>query len=91
MAATYTLYGHYASQPARAVLWALNSHHQLFKFVELDPSRGQTRTPEFLKINPAGGVPTLVETSPKGDTFVLSESAAILSYLAEKHQWKVRH
>lgn len=85
---SYTVYGHYVSQPSRAVLWALSSHNIPFKFEELDPTRGQTRTPEFLKINPGGFVPVLVEAGP-GGSFTLSESAAILTYLAEKHQWKV--
>lgn len=38
----------------------------------------QTKEPEYLKLNPTGAVPTLVD----GD-FVLSQSAAILDYLAE--------
>ena len=85
---SYTVYGHYASQPSRAVMWAMFNHNIPFKFVELDPTRGHTRTPEFLKMNPAGGVPVLIESGSSGD-FVLSESAAILTYLGEKHQWKV--
>ena len=40
----------------------------------------QTKEPPYLKLNPAGAVPTLVD----GD-FVLTQSAAILEYLAELH------
>ncbi len=43
-------------------------------------TREQTKEPDYLKINPTGAVPTLVD----GD-FVLTQSAAILDYLAEKH------
>ncbi|MGB6007815.1 glutathione S-transferase family protein [Castellaniella sp.] len=43
-------------------------------------TREQTKEPAYLKLNPAGAVPTLVD----GD-FVLTQSAAILDYLAELH------
>lgn len=39
-----------------------------------------TKSPEFLKLNPNGAVPLLVD----GD-FVLSQNGAILSYLAERY------
>jgi glutathione S-transferase len=42
--------------------------------------RGEGRSPEYLAINPSGKIPTLVDGE-----FVLSESNAILQYLAEAH------
>jgi len=45
----------------------------------LDFSRGEHKRPEYLKLNPNGAVPTLVD----GD-FVLTESRAIMQYLAAK-------
>lgn len=41
-------------------------------------TREQTKEPAYLKLNPAGAVPTLVD----GD-FILTQSAAILDYLAD--------
>jgi len=61
---------------ARLIL-ALTS--QPYDYVEKDITKGETRTPEFLAINPNGRVPTLV----LDDGTVLAESNAILVYLAE--------
>ncbi|MDF3625891.1 glutathione S-transferase family protein [Brytella acorum] len=46
--------------------------------------KGEQKTPEFLRLNPNGKVPVLVDTPENGDPFILTESAAILVYLAEK-------
>lgn len=48
--------------------------------IEVDFRVGDTRTPEFLKLNPNGKVPVLVD----GD-IVIWESRAINAYLATKH------
>ena len=56
--------------------------HQLgidFRLVDIDSGSGETRTPEFLALNPNGRVPLLV--LPDGRR--LSESNAMLVYLAE--------
>ena len=45
----------------------------------LDLARGEQRSPEYLALNPNGAIPTLVD----GD-FVLTESRAIMQYLAAK-------
>jgi glutathione S-transferase len=50
-----------------------------FERIELDIVQGATRTPEFLKINPNGRIPTVV----LDDGRVLAESNAILWYFAE--------
>jgi glutathione S-transferase len=48
-----------------------------YEIVEVDILNGESRTPEFLKINPNGRTPVLDD-----DGFVLAESNAILAYLA---------
>lgn len=75
-----TLYTTALSANGRKVL-AVSHHLGLQPRIEpVDVYRGEGRTPEYLAINPLGKIPTLVE----GD-LVLSESNAILLYLAEAH------
>jgi glutathione S-transferase len=50
-----------------------------FERIDYDIDRGETRTPEFLRLNPNGRIPVL-EFS---DGRILAESNAILAYLAE--------
>lgn len=47
------------------------------EMIEVDIIRGESRTPEFLKLNPNGRTPVLDD-----DGFILAESNAILAYLA---------
>ena len=60
----------------RLVLKALGMPYQL---VQLNILAGETRTPEFLAINPNGKIPVLV-VQGRGP---ISESHAIIAYLAE--------
>jgi glutathione S-transferase len=54
-----------------------------FEAITVDLLAGEHRSPAFLKINPAGRLPVLVD----GD-MVLTESVAIVLYLAEKYRDK---
>lgn len=75
----YQLYGFIgsASLAPRMVLEELKLPYQ---FVRLDAEKGEHRTPEYLKLNPNGRVPTLVD----GD-LVLYEAAAICLHLCDQH------
>lgn len=72
----------YGLGPTRSlrVLWALNELDADFEFISINLMKGEHLTPEFLQLNPAARVPVLVD----GDT-VVTESAAIVLYLAEKY------
>lgn len=73
------LYGFGPTRSLRA-LWALRELKVDFEFIEVNMARGEHLKPEFLALNPAGKLPVLVD----GD-FVLTESVAIVLYLAEKY------
>lgn len=72
------LYGQPPSRALRA-LWLLNELGVDYELVPMDPGGEESRSPEFRALNPTGKVPVLVD----GD-MVLTESAAIQLYLAEK-------
>lgn len=52
---------------------------------KVDLMAGQQSQPEYLQINPTGRIPAIVDhDAEEGEALVLSQSAAILLYLAEK-------
>lgn len=65
-----------------AVHAVLNELNVPFTAHRASNSEGQTKTPEFLAINPLGWVPVLI--TPNGVT--MSEGAAILTYLGDAHK-----
>ena len=72
----------YGFPPTRSirVLWTLRELGVEFEVINVNLAAGEHRRPEFLALNPAGKLPVLVD----GD-FVLTESVAIVLYLAEKY------
>jgi glutathione S-transferase len=72
----------YEFAPGRSirVRWTLQELGVPFESVPVNLMSGDNRSPEFLNLNPAGKIPVLVD----GDT-VLTESVAIVLYLAEKY------
>ena len=75
----------YEFAPTRSirVRWTLQELGVAFESIPVNLVAGEHRRPAFLKINPAGKVPVLVD----GD-LVLTESVAIVLYLAEKYAEK---
>jgi len=76
------LYGFGPTRSLRA-LWALKELDVDFEFVPVNLPAGEQKHPDFLRLNPAGKVPVLVD----GD-IIIPESAAIVLYLADKYREK---
>jgi glutathione S-transferase len=72
----------YGTPPTRAlrVIWLLNELGLDYEMIPVDLLQGENRKDNFLAINPSAKVPVLVDGS-----LVVTESAAIQLYLAEKH------
>ena len=73
-----TLY-HAAPSRSSIVRWMLEEVGEPYDIQHVSLSKGETRTPDYLAINPMGKVPALRH----GDV-VLTETAAICTYLADE-------
>jgi glutathione S-transferase len=60
--------------------WMLEELGIPYELVYIDLKKGEQKNPDFLNINPMGGVPALQDGSVK-----IFESAAIVAYLADKY------
>lgn len=74
------IYGRPNSQHTQKVLWACAELRLEFRFVHTGRVSKGELDPQYLRLNPNGLVPTLVE-----DGFVLWESNTILRYLASRY------
>lgn len=72
------VYGYPRSRSLR-VLWALEELGAAYRYHQVDLLKGEGHSREYLKLNPFGKVPTLVDGE-----LVMSESAAICTYLGDK-------
>ncbi|WP_339671209.1 glutathione S-transferase family protein [Dasania marina] len=72
-----TVYGAPHSRSMR-ITWMLEELQLAYEFVPIDFGKGEHRSESFLALNSAGKVPVI-----KLDDFVMTESAAIVSHLAE--------
>ena len=78
MAAVFTVYGMSDSGNCYKVRLALEQLAAPYRWIEVDSTKGETRSAAFLAKNPNGKVPTL----ELADGTCLAESNAILNYLA---------
>jgi len=72
------IYGKRQSRAARC-LWVLEEMELPYTQIPVDTQSGETKTPEYLAMNPAGKVPIIDD-----DGFVLRESVAINAYLVTR-------
>lgn len=72
------LYGYPQTRSAR-VAWALEEANAEYEYDLINLQAGDHKKPAFLAINPFGKIPTLADNGK-----VISESAAICTYIAEK-------
>ena len=73
------IYGDSISGNCLKVKWTANRLSLDYDWIETDIKKGESRTPEFLALNPAGQVPVVI----LDDGRPLAQSNAIISYLAE--------
>ena len=73
-----TIYGCPKTRSVRAV-WAMEESGAAYDYVKIDLAKGEGRQPWYRRVNPGGKVPALAD----GD-FVLTESAAICTYIGDK-------
>ena len=62
------------------VSWVLEELGLDWQYERLDFSKGEHKSKEFLALNPGGKIPVLIDNG-----LVITESAAIILYLAEKY------
>ena len=80
MSEEYILYG---GGPSRSVIvqMLMDEAEIPYQLRVIDPIKGEHRTEQFLRINPAGYTPALI--TPEGNA--MHENAAMLFYLCERH------
>ncbi|PZQ58149.1 MAG: glutathione S-transferase family protein [Phenylobacterium zucineum] len=73
------IYGDSKSGNCLKVRWTADFVGRSYEWIELDILKGESRTPAYLAMNPAGQVPTVI----LDDGRPLSQSNAIILHLAE--------
>ena len=74
------IWGRTNSVNVKKALWALEELGVKYERIDAGMQFGVNKTPEYLKMNPTGLVPTIAD-----DGFTLWESHSIVRYLAVKH------
>jgi GST-like protein len=78
------LFGDATGNSIRAAI-ALEESGVSYKPRKVTLARGEHRAAEYLQLNPTGRVPTLIDSDgPGGERLVLTQSNAIMLYIAEK-------
>ena len=78
--ASMVLYNYFRSSTSYRVRLALNIKNIAYEYRPINLLKHEQRSPEYLKINPLGGVPTLAHNGHN-----IPDSFAIMEYLDEIH------
>lgn len=78
------LYGHAKATCTLRVMMLLEELQVPYELVPIDLMKGEHKQPEYLKLQPFGKIPALVD-----DDFTIFESRCILRYLAKKYSDKL--
>ena len=79
MSGVLTIFGDKRSGNCLKVLWTAERVGRPFRWIDIDVLKAETRTESFLRMNPAGQVPTVILE----DGRALAQSNAIILHLAE--------
>lgn len=84
MTEEYTLYSYWRSSASYRVRIALEVKGIQYEYVPINLVKGEQQSAEYIAMNPSGLVPALVVANGC-DSFVLTQSLAMIEYLDEKH------
>ncbi|RPD62373.1 glutathione S-transferase C-terminal-like protein [Lentinus tigrinus ALCF2SS1-7] len=79
----FTLYSNQGGPNGWKVVMVLEELGLSYETIYLDLYKEESKSPEFLKVNPNGRIPALIDH--KNDDFVIWESDAIMLYLVDKY------
>jgi len=83
MAARFVLFHNPRSRSQR-IHWLLEETGAPYELTPVDLQAGEHKRPDFLRLNPDGKLPTLIDRGPDGTAAVpLTESSAILLHVAD--------
>jgi glutathione S-transferase len=81
MISELTLYSNPLTANGIKMSLLFNAINLVPNMVEMQLHKGEQKSPQFLQLNPDGKIPVLIN-----DELVLTESNAILQYIANKYQ-----
>ncbi|TCD61228.1 Glutathione S-transferase 2 [Steccherinum ochraceum] len=85
----FTLYAHAQGPNPWKIVFLLNELGLSYEAKYLQFDIGEHKAPEYLKINPNGRVPAIIDH--KNNDFIVWESGAILLYLVEKYDTEKKY
>ncbi|KAH8092606.1 glutathione S-transferase C-terminal-like protein [Cristinia sonorae] len=85
----FTLYSHANGPNPWKIVFLLKELDLDYESVFPDVQKGEHKGPEYLKLNPNGRLPTLIDH--KNNDFTIWESGAILLYLVDKYDTEKKY